>query len=154
MGSRVFGLLIEADFYLPDWEMGQRAKQMMPANTTYYLSPNQAEMATIYFALGDEHKQLSSFEGEGDLLPLGIAGNPALYLIRPDNIQTLSRLRQQFPQGYTMRRHQNFAPFIVPFVVPRLDETVIPVQIDFGQQIRLVGYTIDQTPDTVHVTLY
>lgn len=138
------------DFYRADWELGRFAAAR-PPETILYLSPSQEEMATIYFALGDPDR-LRSFNGEAGLLPAGIPGRPALYLIRPTAENTLAGLQDTFPEGETGAAGDGFIPFEIPADAPRM-RLASAAAADFGGVIRLAGYETARAADTLLVSL-
>ena len=141
---------IARDFYQADWELGQYAASLPPA-TTLYLSPSQEEMATIYFALASPDR-LRSFNGEDGLIPAGIPGAPAVYLVRPGATATMENLRAHFPEGENGPAGDNFISFHVP-AAAELVRTQQAAKFDFGETIRLVGHTVDANEDQLLVTL-
>lgn len=138
------------DFYQADWRLGQYAAAQPPA-TVLYLSPSQEEMATIYFALADPDG-MRSFNGDEGLIPAGIPGQAAVYLVRPAAETTLSNLQSYFPSGEMRPSEDNFVAFHVPADAERI-RTAMTADSDFGGIIKLVGYTIDPTDDQLLVTL-
>lgn len=139
------------DFYLGDWEMGRYAAAQ-PPETTLYLSPSQEEMATIYFALADPER-LRSFDEQGSLLPLGLPDKPSLYLLRPDAAQGLSKLQAAFPDGAVEPAGEDFLAYHVPAGVAR-PQPEMPVSADFGGEIALLGWTLDEQKDYLDITLF
>lgn len=142
------------DFYAPDWTLGQFAADF-PAPAALYLSPAQAEMATIYFALGDHWPALRSFTGEGGAVPAGIPGQPALYLLRPEAATTLSQLQSLFPDGVVGSPQNGFLPFTLPATALRWSptQTAAPAAASFGGQIRLLAWSSTRQNDTLTVSL-
>ena len=138
------------DFYHADWELGRFAAAR-PPETIHYLSPSQEEMATIYFALGDPDR-LRSFNGEAGLLPAGIPGRPALYLIRPTAENTLAGLQDTFPEGEIGAAGDGFIPFEIPADAPRM-RLASAAAADFGGVIRLAGYETARAADSLLVSL-
>ncbi|MBP6015918.1 MAG: glycosyltransferase family 39 protein [Candidatus Promineofilum sp.] len=141
---------LSRDFYQADWRLGQYAASQ-PPETVLYLSPSQEEMATIYFALADPNG-IRSFNGEEGLIPAGIPEQPAVYLVRPAAETTLSSLQSYFPDGEIRRSEDNFVAFHVPADAERV-RTGMTADSDFGDVIRLVGYTTDYSDDQVLITL-
>ncbi len=142
---------IEADFQLPDWQMGQYAAQA-PEDAIIYLTPTQEELATIYFALADPER-LQDYTGNETLLPLGVPGKESLYLIRPSDPITLSRLPAIFPDGTFGPTTDNYTPFHVPAAAPR-NLAQNRTDHSFAGKIRLAGWTESRAADTVTFTLF
>lgn len=141
---------LSRDFYLDDWEIGQFAAAQ-PINTTLYLSPSQEEMATIYFALADPDR-IRSFNGQEGLVPAGIPGDPALYLVRPSETVTLDNLQAYFPSGQTGFPRNGVVPFHVSADAERV-LTAEKIEYPFDERLKLAGYTIEQATDALLITL-
>lgn len=141
---------LAADFYLPDWELGQFAAAQ-PEGTAVYLTPTQEEMATIFFALANP-EAIRSFSGSGSLLPVGFPDEPALYLVRPSASETLNRLQAAFPAGETGDSLTEAIPFHVPANALRLDG-LQPQDVAWAREIELVGYRVIVENNQLHVTL-
>ena len=133
---------LAADFYLPDWELGQLAAAQ-PPDTQLYLTPTQEEMATIYFALADPAR-MRSYSGAAGAIPAGVAGQPSLYFVRPEDETSLHNLQTYFPDGLTQPQQNGFIPFALPAAAPRTPG-LTPVDVAWAEQIRLVGWSL--TPD-------
>ncbi len=142
---------IAADFYLPEWQMGQYAASF-GADTAVYLTPTQAELATLYFALGGSTR-LHNYAGEEGAVPLGIPGRAALYLVRPAMPPiSLTRLQTAFPTGALGKSGDGYLSFFVPANAPRpLPEH--QSTHSFGDQLRLVGWTVKVEGEVTAVTL-
>lgn len=141
---------LAANFYLPDWQVGLAAANAGP-ETAVYLTPTQEEMATIYFAMQNPDG-LRSFSRSQTLLPLGKAGKPVLYLIRPDETDTLTRLQNLLPQGEAGEPIAGTIPYYVPvsqIPVPDLQ----PGGASWDGQIALAGYVVARQRDALQVTL-
>lgn len=142
---------IETDFYLPDWQLGQFAAAQ-PGDTALYLTPTQEEMATIYYALGDAERMRSYTGGQG-LVPLGEAGETAVYFIRPD--QNEAALEQL--EGLSETPLQPTPLTNVWVVNGRYDPDAFDafegVEHLFDNKIALVRYrvTVDETAVTVEL---
>lgn len=141
---------VPVDFYLPDWQLGQYAAAQ-PEETNLYLTPTQAEMATIYFALADPER-LQSYNGAAGLIPAGRAGTPTLYLVRPYDGDSLESLSRYFPDGFTGRERVNFVPFLVPADAPRVRLENV-AEYDWDGKISLLGWTQAREDHQVAVTL-
>ena len=141
---------LSRDFYQADWRLGQYAAAQ-PPETVLYLSPSQEEMATIYFALADPDG-IRSFNGDDGLIPAGIPGQPAVYLVRPAAEAVLSNLQAYFSSGEMRPSEDNFVAFHVPADAERVRTDTV-ADSDFGGVIKLVGYTIDHTDNQVLITL-
>ena len=141
---------LAADFYLPDWELGQYAAAQ-PAGAILYFTPTQEEMATIYFALADPER-LRSYSGGQGLIPAGDKGLPLVYLLNPAATPALADLQTFFPGGYVAEARPNFIAFHVPAGAPRLrveNETAV----SFAGTILLRGWSLAQDADALTVTL-
>ncbi len=141
---------LATDFYLPDWELGQYAAAQ-PPDAALYFTPTQEEMATIYFALADPER-LRSYSGGQGLIPAGDEGKTAVYLLHPAAAQALAELQAFFPTGFVAETRPNFLAFHVPASAPRLlveNETAV----SFADAILLRGWSLEQTPDALTVTL-
>lgn len=141
---------LAADFYLPDWEMGQYAAAQ-PADAALYFTPTQEEMATLYFALADPER-LRSYSGGQGLVPAGEEGKTAVYLLRPRATQALADLQAFFPTGFIATEQPNFIAFHVPATAPRLllNKTA---PVSFAETITLRGWQAEPTETTLDVTL-
>lgn len=139
-----------ADFYQPDWELGQYAAAQ-PTDATLYLTPTQEEMATIYFALADP-KRLRSYNGGQSLLPVGEVGKPAVYLLRPDAQAALAALQAYFPTGSVQTVQENFIAFHVPADAPRL-RVDTQTAVSFAHTIALRGWSVTHDTTQIQVTL-
>lgn len=128
---------LAADFYQPDWELGQAAAQIS-ADTWLYLTPPQAEMATIYFALGGEADRLHSYLGDVGLVPGGPPGTPAAYFIRPEAEPALNRLPQLFPR-HRLSVGDGYRLFQVAATPPLTVEH--QVNLAFNDAVKLVGWS-------------
>ncbi len=141
---------LAADFYLPDWELGQMAAAQ-PAESQLYLTPTQEEMATIYFALADPER-MSSYSGAGGAIPAGIPGFPALYFVRPDDAVSLQNLQAWFPDGRTGAEQNGFIPFAISEQAERVPH-LSPRVPQFGDKIRLLYWAVDEQAERLRVTL-
>lgn len=140
------------DFYLPDWQLGQFAAAQ-PPETSLYLTPTQEELATIYFALTDTQR-LRNYSGGAGAVPAGVPGQPALYLVRPDDEASLANLQAYFPDGATGPAQANFVPFSVPAAAPRLPAGATAADATFGDSIALVGWSSREQDGQLYVTLF
>ncbi|HRQ36307.1 MAG TPA: hypothetical protein PLD25_00125 [Chloroflexota bacterium] len=141
---------LAADFYQPEWQMGQFAASF-GEDTVIYLTPTQEELATLYFALGGPER-LQNYAGEEGAIPLGIPGRETLYLARPWAATSLQNLQATFPDGLWGTPGDDYIPFIVPATAPRL-LTEHSSDHRFGEQIRLVGWTVESGEEDTAVTL-
>ncbi len=141
---------LAADFYLPDWELGQFAASQ-PEGTAVYLTPTQEEMATIFFALADPDR-FRSFSGSGTLLPLGFPAEPVVYLIRPSVPETLNRLQATFPAGVVGEPLAGAVPFHLPAAAERLDDFQMH-DADWAGQVSLAGHRTAVENNQLRVTL-
>ena len=142
---------LAADFYLPEWQLGEFLAAQ-PAETTLYLSPTQEELATLYFALGDPDR-LRDFNGEAGAMPAGGGLQPALYLLRAGQEDTLQRLQSIFPDGALLTSPvDGVAAYRVPSTAARqTGET--PADVIWDGVIRLLGWRATQTGAQLQVTL-
>jgi len=149
-------------FSQSDWQLGRLAAGQSP-ETSLYLVPNQEEMATIYFALNDPDR-LQSFAGLPGLIPAGKPGQPALYLVRPDEsssaVDLLAELSAYFPDGQVSQVADDLITFRVPAGAERIQlppDTTISSSDDmalaFAGEIMLRGYSIEQDSDQLSVSL-
>jgi 4-amino-4-deoxy-L-arabinose transferase-like glycosyltransferase len=141
---------LAADFYRPEWEMGQFAASFGP-ETVIYLTPTQEELATLYFALGGSER-LQNYAGEEGAVPLGIPGRGALYLVRPSAPVSLHNLQNLFPNSVLGEPGDGYIPFYVPANTPR-QMAEHESHHTFGDQIRLVGWTVTEQEGSTAVTL-
>ncbi len=141
---------IAADFYLPEWEMGQVAASY-PAETLIYLSPTQEELATLYFAVSDPER-VRNFAGEQGAVPAGIVGRPSLYLIRPSDSTTLQNIQNRFPEGELGMGTETYLPYFVPTTAQTIQ---LPNESDakFGDKIQLLGWDVQREGENLAVTL-
>jgi 4-amino-4-deoxy-L-arabinose transferase-like glycosyltransferase len=142
---------LAAHFYLPDWQLGQFAAAQ-PSESTIYLSPTQEELATIYFALADPDR-LQNYSGSGGVIPAGIANQPALYLLRPEETAVLQTLQSTFPEGSLLETpNDSFIAFGLPADAVRMglaQETAV----SFAQQISLIGWSATVEDEQLSVWL-
>lgn len=138
------------DFYQADWDLGRFAASQ-PADASLYLTPTQEEMATIYFALGDPDR-LRSFNGQNNLIPAGVPGHPAVYLIRTGADKTVANLQKYFPTGELGEAQDGFISFKVPPDAERV-RTRMEADTEFSGLIRLAGYTVERQDTRIKVTL-
>jgi 4-amino-4-deoxy-L-arabinose transferase-like glycosyltransferase len=141
---------LAADFYLPDWQLGQYAAAQ-PADAALYFTPTQEEMATIYYALADPER-LRSYAGGQGLVPLGEAGQTAVYLLRPSATQALADLQAAFPTGYVAETRPNFIAFHIPAAAPRV-QVVNETAVTFADAISLRDWNLTPAPAGLAVTL-
>lgn len=141
---------LAADFYLPEWQMGQYAAAFAP-DTAVYLTPTQEELATIYYALGGPER-LQNYAGEAGAVPLGTPGQAALYLVRPSAVASLRTLQTRFPDSEPGAAGNGYIPFYVPAAAPRLLAENKSEHL-FGSQIRLAGWAVEEENGATAVTL-
>ena len=144
---------LTADFYLPDWELGQFAAAQ-PPDTVIYLSPTQEEMVTIYFALADP-QGLQSYSGTGELVPVGKPGATAVYLVRPTDKANWQRLISLFPQAEVDQSRSEVWVMRVPDSAAQAVAAVVEQELthSFAGQIRLVGYAAHVAENRLLVSL-
>lgn len=144
---------LTADFYLPDWELGQFAAAQ-PEGTAVYLTPTQEEMATIYFALANS-EGLQSYSGTGELVPVGKPGATAVYLVRPANEANWQRLTSLFSQAEVDQSRPEAWVMKVPDSAAQAVTAVVeqPLAHSFADQIQMVGYATSVEENRLLVTL-
>ncbi len=141
---------LAADFYLADWQMGQYAQEN-GADGRLYLSPTQEELATILFALEDVDR-LRNYNGQDGLIPAGIPGETALYLLRPGDERSFDALRSYFPNGVEGAAGEGYVPFRVNAGDPRI-RMEQEAEYPFADKIALVGWTAVHEGDQLRVSL-
>ncbi|MBK8899863.1 MAG: hypothetical protein IPM53_01645 [Anaerolineaceae bacterium] len=144
---------LAADFYLPDWQLGQFAAAQ-PEGTAVYLTPTQEEMATIYFALADP-EGLQSFSGTGELVPAGISGQDSLYLVRPQNGASWQRLTSFFTDYELDQSLAGAWVLHVPNSAAQAVEAAVVEEtaVTFADKIMLLGWSVQSNSNQVKVTL-
>ncbi len=140
---------LAADFYQPDWDLGLDAAAQ-PAGALLYLTPPQAEMATIYFALQGQGERLRSYNGDQTLLPLGAPAAPAIYYLRPDAQPARQALVETFPD--LIARPGNGYERLTVLPGPRTPADHLTDQA-FAPGLALVGWSQHLAPDHLEVTL-
>ncbi len=149
-------------FQESDWKLGKFAYDQ-GVEKTLYLVPNQEEMATIYYALGDP-EAINSFNGESGLIPAGIPGKESVYLIRTDNFsastEVLKTVSDYFPEGRAGSIQDGFIPFAVGSEVERIriptsDEAIAgeSKNVFFEDKIKLSGWSIKNEGGQLLVTM-
>lgn len=144
---------LAADFYRPDWEMGQFAAEQS-AGTAVYLTPTQEEMATIYFALADPDG-IRSFAGTGALIPAGRPDAAALYLVRPEIGNSWQRLTRFFADYEIDQSRDDFWALHVPESSSQAIEAVVAAEtaVSFASTIQLLGWSVQTEANRVQVNL-
>ncbi len=144
---------LTADFYLPDWELGQFAAEQ-PEGTAVYLTPTQEEMATIYFALAAPDG-IRSYSGTGALVPTGAPGSDSLYLVRPDSSFAWQQLTAFFDDYEVDQSRTDYWVLRVPDSASQAmgaavdDETAV----SFTDQVQLRGWSSKTEVGQVQVNL-
>ena len=142
---------LAADFYLPDWQLGQFAAEQ-PTDTVLYLSPTQEELATIYFALADPTR-LRNYSGDGGVVPAGIPGQPVLYLLRPEETAVLHTLQATFPEGNLVETpNDSFMAYALPTTAER-QRLPEEIAVSFAGNIQLVGWSAEVSESQLMVQL-
>ncbi len=101
-------------FDTADWQIGQYAAQL-PEEAAIYLTPNQEQMATIYFALEGNKEQLRSFHSPAQtLLPLGHQAQPVYYLVRAYSQEVLARMENRFSEDQMVESNPEFTAYLRP----------------------------------------
>ena len=136
----------------PDWRLGQFAASL-PEEASVYLTPTQEEMATIIFAFGGQARRLNSFfSPQNSLLPAGVSGKPAYYLVRSPADSTAARITQDLAGTYVESGNLDFSVLVVAGDTNRtyrLDQE----DISWGGAIVLKDWQADQIEDQLEVTL-
>lgn len=140
-------------FYQPDWQLGQLLAAE-PPETVAYLAPPQEEMATIFFALDGQPDRLRSYDGSAGLLPAGVPGRPALYVVRPRYARTLENLRAYYGSAW---QEEQTAAWVLGRVAADAPRPTPPAPSEgawrFGETVQLVGWSAERTADSMVVTL-
>ncbi len=144
--------LMAVDFYQDDWRLGQ-VLAAAGAEVDLYFTPTQEEMATIFFALGNERDHLHSLNLDQTLLAAGRPGMPALYAVHDRSPAALDALREAFPKGEIRERVGPYALFYLPAAAPRMPDGVDPSSAVIGGKIALDGWSTRLTGGAVEVTL-
>jgi 4-amino-4-deoxy-L-arabinose transferase-like glycosyltransferase len=143
---------LQAAFDDSDWQLGQYAAEL-PEDATIYLTPNQEEMATIYFALGGQRERLRSFHSPGEsLMPVGHQEQSTYYLIRPRAEAVLRQLEAYFPGGEIDTSNSGFSAFWLPEGTRRLGLNS-PVDINWGGAVALHDWGAEQSGDHLYLSL-
>lgn len=144
---------LTADFYLPDWELGQFAAEQ-PEGTAVYLTPTQEEMATIYFALADPDG-IRSYSGTGALVPTGAPGSDSLYLVRPDSSFAWQQLTAFFDDYEVDQSRTDYWVLRVPDSASQAMGAAVDEEtaVSFANQIQLRGWSVQATEGQAQVTL-
>lgn len=144
---------LTADFYLPDWDLGQYAAEQSE-NTAVYLTPTQEEMATIYFALGDLD-WLHSYSGVGELIPAGQPGATSLYLVRPSDGASWQQLTRFFADYQVDQSREAYWTLHVPESAAQAIAAAVDTEtaVSFADQIQLLGWSVQSADDQARITL-
>ena len=142
---------LETDFYVRDWELGNYVAELTPPFSAY-LTPTQAEMATILFALGGDESRLSSFDGKSTTVPLGVPGEVLVYLVDPAATEARERLSARFPTASINPLQNGFIPYTLIGSTERIDAQSF-TDATLGPGIGLVATTTEQAPELA-VTLF
>ncbi|MBP6470931.1 MAG: glycosyltransferase family 39 protein [Chloroflexi bacterium] len=140
-------------FYVPDWEMGRYAAAQ-PPDTAVYLTPTQEEMATIYFAMADPER-LRSYSGGSGLIPAGLPGASALYLVRPTDAASWQALTDFYPDYQADQTRPDFWSLLAPDSVAQARQTAVTTAtaVSFADTIHLLGWTAVMDGDQLRLTL-
>jgi hypothetical protein len=143
---------LPAIFDDPDWQLGEYAASL-PEEATIYLTPNQEEMATIYFAMEGQRDRLRSFHSPAEsLVPIGHQGQAAYYLVRAYDHSVLDKLKQHFPEGELEADTPSFASFRIPASSSRTSNDT-PSDISWSGAIKLDDWGVELADDMLYVTL-
>ncbi|HSH03292.1 MAG TPA: hypothetical protein VLL52_12290 [Anaerolineae bacterium] len=143
---------LAADFYQPDWALGQYAAAQAET-ATLFLSPTQAHMATLFFALGPEWERWQSYTGAGRLAPAGRPAQEAFYFVRPEAEQPQTVLPAVFPDGVWRVENDDYRLFYVAAEVPRRAAALAPITASWGERIGLIGWRVVAEGELLQVTL-
>jgi hypothetical protein len=143
---------LAADFYQDEWELGQFAASQ-PSDTSFYLTPTQAEMATIYFAAGEGRERWRSFTGAGTLVPAGMLQEPALYFVRDSARSERTLLQRYFPDSTFERFDARTEILAVAADAPRTPG-LHPTDAALAPAIALVDWAIVDEEEELAVSLY
>ncbi|MBK8933668.1 MAG: glycosyltransferase family 39 protein [Chloroflexi bacterium] len=140
-------------FYVPDWEMGRYAAAQ-PPDTAVYLTPTQEEMATIYFAMADPER-LRSYSGGSGLIPAGLPGASALYLVRPTDAASWQALTDFYADYQADQTRPDFWSLLAPDSVAQARHTAVTTAtaVSFADTIHLLGWTAVMDGDQLRLTL-
>jgi hypothetical protein len=141
-----------AGFDNHDWQLGLVAASL-PEEATVYLSPTQEEMATILYAFGGQEDRLRSFFSPlNSLIPAGVPGKPAYFLVRSPASFVNDQINHYFPESHTDSRHSDFNVLVIPADSER-GENSIQDDISWGGAISLEDWQADQGIGFLDVTL-
>jgi 4-amino-4-deoxy-L-arabinose transferase-like glycosyltransferase len=105
---------LRAGFDNDDWQLGLAAAAL-PEEAAVYLSPTQEEMATILYAFGGQEDRLRSFFSPlNSLIPVGVPGKPAYYLVRSPANFVNDQINHYFPESHTDSRHSDYDVLVIP----------------------------------------
>lgn len=139
-------------FLETDWQLGKYASTL-PEDATIYLTPNQEQMATLYFALAGQKERLRSFHSPLEtLIPAGYPGKAAIFLVRNYAQPVLQRLIHLFPNGAVDESATDFTAFWLPEVI---QATEIDQQSEqsWGGAISLVEWSAERKNNILDVNL-
>ncbi len=142
---------LAADFYLPDWNLGQYAAAQ-PPEASLFLTPTQEEMATIYFALAGDTTRLRSYT-PSSLVPVGPEQTPTVYLIRPSTSHHLEQIQSLFPSVTIGDEHDNFIPASIG-VTASPPQPEHALAHSWEGKIGLLGWSSEEQGDKLVVDLY
>ncbi|GMQ78360.1 MAG: hypothetical protein BMS9Abin02_0863 [Anaerolineae bacterium] len=143
---------LRAGFDNDDWQLGLVAAAL-PEQATVYLSPTQEKMATILYAFGGQEERLRSFFSPlKSLLPAGVPGKAAYYLLRSQAGFVNDQINTYFPKSYTDSRHSDYDVLVIPADSVR-GENSIADDISWGGAISLENWQADQGSGFLDVTL-
>jgi len=132
-----------------DWRLGQFAAQL-PEGAAIYLTPNQEQMATIYFALEGSKERLRSFHSpDQSLLPLGLFDQPAYYLVRSYSQETLAQMEARFSKDQLVETNPDFSAFLLPANIGGRGRE----DISWSGAIALADWQVEQVANELGVTL-
>ncbi len=141
---------LATDFYLADWQLGKYMQEEAGSGRVY-LSPTQAELATILFGLEDVER-LRNYNSSQELIPAGIPGIASLYLLGADEQAELAALQAYFPDGMPGTEVEGYVPFNVAANAQR-NQLTEATNVAFDQTIRLIGWSIAGDDENLLVKL-
>ena len=143
---------LPAAFNARDWALGQYVAGLTPPFKAY-LTPPQAEMATIQFALGGDDEQLRSFDAAATTLPLGVPGEVLVYLIDADATAAQEKLLSRFPTSSINPFPDGFLPYTLLGSAERIAADNL-TDVSLGAGISLVAWGTNLDSDQLTVDLY
>ncbi|MCB0013288.1 MAG: phospholipid carrier-dependent glycosyltransferase [Anaerolineales bacterium] len=135
-----------------DWLLGQYVAGLTPPFRAY-LTPAQAEMATIYFALGGDQDLLHSFDAATTTVPLGAPGEVLVYLVAAEALAARESLFERFPESSINPLEDGFIPYTLLGSAERIP-TANLTDLPLGEGISLVAWDTALAAAALNVELY